>query len=135
MEQHGIMVEHTIELMGNYYSHNEPATTWERTTKEESVNEITQGFLNGKEGSVSSLLTDIWSILVTTLARAITIPMTLYKTEDGKITETTALINSGVTICCVDLHFAQRMKWPLEKLCHPLYACNANGTHNSEGMI
>ena len=43
MEQHGISAEHAIELMGNYYSHNEPATTWEKTAEEELVNEITQG--------------------------------------------------------------------------------------------
>ena len=42
------------------------------------------GFLNGKEGSVSSLPTDIRSVLVTTSAKAITIPVTLYKMEDAK---------------------------------------------------
>ena len=44
MKQHEISAEHALELMGNYYSHNMPATTWKGTTKEESVNEITQGF-------------------------------------------------------------------------------------------
>ena len=44
MKQHKISVEHAIELMGNYYSHNTPTTTWERGAKEESVSEITQGF-------------------------------------------------------------------------------------------
>ena len=43
MKEHGISVEHAIELMGNYYSHDEPASTWKRA-KEESVNKITQGF-------------------------------------------------------------------------------------------
>ena len=33
MKQHEISVEHAIELMGNYYSHNNPATTWERQLK------------------------------------------------------------------------------------------------------
>ena len=56
------------------------------------------------------------SILVTTSARAIEIPITLYKTEDRKTAETTALIDSGATISCLDLHFARRMKWPLERL-------------------
>ena len=37
MKQHEISAEHAIELMGNYYSHNNPATTWEKTAKEESV--------------------------------------------------------------------------------------------------
>ena len=32
--------------------------------------------------------------------------MTLYKTENRKIAETTTLIDSGVTICYIDLHFA-----------------------------
>ena len=35
MKQHEISVEHTIELMGNYYPHNNPVTTWEKTAKEE----------------------------------------------------------------------------------------------------
>ena len=54
---------------------------------------------------MSSLPTDIQSVLVTTSARAITIPVALYNTEDGKIAETTALMNSGATICCINLHF------------------------------
>ena len=93
------------------------------------------GFLNRKEGSASSLPTDIQSVLVTTSARAITIPVTLYKMENRKIAETTALINSGATICCINLHLAWRVKWPLEKLCWPMYAQNADGTNNSGGMI
>ena len=44
MKQHKISAEHAIELMGNYYSHNEPTMTWEKTAKEESVNKITQDF-------------------------------------------------------------------------------------------
>ena len=61
--------------------------------------------------------------------------MTLYKTENGKIAETTALIDSGATICCIDLHFVRRMKWPLLKLGKPILACNADGTSNKGGMI
>ena len=61
--------------------------------------------------------------------------MTLYKTENGKIAETTTLIDSGATICCVDLHFSKRMNWPLERLRHPMYAQNTNGTNNKGGMI
>ena len=44
MKQHGISAEQALNLLGNYYSHNNPATTWEGTVKEESINEITQGF-------------------------------------------------------------------------------------------
>ena len=44
MRQHEISAEHALELMGNYYSHNEPAMTWEKTPKEELVNQTTQGF-------------------------------------------------------------------------------------------
>ena len=65
----------------------------------------------------------------------ITIPVTLYKIENVKITETTALINSGATICCINLHFAKRMNWPLEKLQHPMYARNTDGTNNKGGRI
>ena len=61
--------------------------------------------------------------------------MTLYKTENGKIAETATLVDSGATICCIDLHFAQRMKWPLLKLGRPIHARNANGTYNKGGMI
>ena len=41
MKQHGISVEHALDLLGNYYSHDKPATTWDGKAKEESVNEIT----------------------------------------------------------------------------------------------
>ena len=54
------------------------------------------------------------SVLVTTSRQSITIPVTLYKTENRKIAETTALVDSGATICCINLHFVQRMKWPLQ---------------------
>ena len=55
--------------------------------------------------------------------------------ENRKITETTALVNSGATICCIDLHFVQRMKWPQLKLGKPIHARNADGTYNKGGMI
>ena len=55
--------------------------------------------------------------------------------ENGKITETTALVDSGATICCIDLHFAQRMQWPLEKLRTPICTRNTDGTSNKGGMI
>ena len=61
--------------------------------------------------------------------------MTLYKMENGKIAETTALIDSGATICCIDLHFTWRMKWPLERLRCPIYVQNADGTNNKGGTI
>ena len=93
------------------------------------------GFLNGMEGSASSLPTDIQSILVTTSAQAITIPVALYKLENGKITKTAAHIDSRATICCIDLHLVQRIKWPLTKILKPMYARNTNGTHNTRGVI
>ena len=37
MRQHNISAEHTIELMGNYYSHNNAVVTWEKTDEEELV--------------------------------------------------------------------------------------------------
>ena len=55
--------------------------------------------------------------------------------ENRKITETTALIDSRATICCINLHFVQRMKWPLLKLGRPIQARNADGTCNKGGMI
>ena len=59
----------------------------------------------------------------------------LYKMENGKIAETTALIDSGATICCIDLHFVWRMRWPLTWLGKPIHAQNADGTYNKGGMI
>ena len=44
MNQHEISVEHVIELMGNYYSHNNPLITWEKTAKEELVDLINLDF-------------------------------------------------------------------------------------------
>ena len=44
MRQHNISTEHTIELMGNYYSHNNAAVTWEETTKQEFVKLINLDF-------------------------------------------------------------------------------------------
>ena len=59
----------------------------------------------------------------------------LYKTENGKIAETTALVDSGATICCINLHFVQRMKWPLIQLRKPIHAQNADRTYNKGGVI
>ena len=44
MKQHGISADQALNLLGNYYSHSQPATSWEGTAKEESVNKITQDF-------------------------------------------------------------------------------------------
>ena len=44
MKQHNISVGHAIELMGNYYSHNSAAITWEPTAEEESVELINLDF-------------------------------------------------------------------------------------------
>ena len=55
--------------------------------------------------------------------------------ENGKIAETTALVDRGATICCIDLHFVQRMKWPLQRLGRPIEAQNGDGTSNKGGMI
>ena len=44
MKQHNISAGHAIELMGNYYSHNNTAITWEPTTEEELVELINLDF-------------------------------------------------------------------------------------------
>ena len=67
--------------------------------------------------------------------RAITIPVELYKTENGKIFETNALIDSRETISCINSHLVRRMKWPLKKLSRLMYTWNANETNNTGGMI
>ena len=44
MKLHNISVGHAIELMGNYYSHNNIAATWEPTAEEESVELVNLDF-------------------------------------------------------------------------------------------
>ena len=44
MKLHNISVGHAIELMGNYYSHNNTTTTWEPTAKEELVELVNLDF-------------------------------------------------------------------------------------------
>ena len=44
MKQHNISTGHAIELMGNYYSHNNATITWEQTAEEESVETINLDF-------------------------------------------------------------------------------------------
>ena len=44
MKQHNILAGHAIELMGNYYCHNNAAITWEQTAEEESVETINLDF-------------------------------------------------------------------------------------------
>ena len=44
MKLHNISAEHAMELMGNYYSHNKEATTWEPMTEEESVELVNLDF-------------------------------------------------------------------------------------------
>ena len=44
MRQHNISTGHAIELMGNYYSHDNATVTWEKTAKEESVELINLDF-------------------------------------------------------------------------------------------
>ena len=44
MKLHNISAGHAVELMGNYYSHNNATTTWEPTTEEESVELVNLDF-------------------------------------------------------------------------------------------
>ena len=44
MKLHDISAGHAIELMGNYYSHNNATTTWEPTAEEESVELVNLDF-------------------------------------------------------------------------------------------
>ena len=67
--------------------------------------------------------------------RGIFIPTTAHPMDRGNATKTIALIDSGAMICCVDLDFAQKMKWPLQKLWRPTLARNTDGTNNSGGLV
>ena len=44
MRKHNLLVEHAVELMGNYYSHSNTAITWEKMAEEESVELINLDF-------------------------------------------------------------------------------------------
>ena len=44
MKLHNISAGHAIELMGNYYSHNDATTTWEPMTEKESVELVNLDF-------------------------------------------------------------------------------------------
>ena len=44
MKLHNISTGHAIELMGNYYSHDNAAVTWEPTAEEESVELVNLDF-------------------------------------------------------------------------------------------
>ena len=44
MKLHNISASHAIELMGNYYSHNNATVAWEPTTEEESVELVNLDF-------------------------------------------------------------------------------------------
>ena len=44
MRQHKISMEHAIELMGNYYSHNNAVVTWQETVEEELAELINLDF-------------------------------------------------------------------------------------------
>ena len=71
----------------------------------------------------------------TTLDRSIIILVELYKTENGKILKTNTLIDSGATICCIDCHLVNQMKWPLKKLPRSMLAQNTDRTENTGGTI
>ena len=49
MKQHGISLENTVELLRNYYSHNNTAITWEKPA-EELVDLVNLDFLRGRKG-------------------------------------------------------------------------------------
>ena len=98
MKKRGMTPEQALDLLEPYYKNDDRAQEW-------PVSQCCYpGFLKGKDGPVSSLPRDTWSILVTTSMHSITIPIILYKLENGKIAEMATLINSGATICCIDLH-------------------------------
>ena len=69
-----------------------------------------------------------------TSTKSITILVGLYLTKNGKVLEMEALVDSGVTINCVDWHPVNRMKWPLKKLYRPMYTQNADGITNMGGQ-
>ena len=115
MRNNGITEERALELLGLFY-------------KERAYDETSESNEDTSLETPSRAPPEI-------SRRGIFIPTTTQPIEGGNATETVALIDSGAMICCVDLDFAQEMKWPLQKLWRPTLARNADGTNNSSGLI
>ncbi|KIN92933.1 hypothetical protein M404DRAFT_36585 [Pisolithus tinctorius Marx 270] len=64
------------------------------------------------------------------------IPISLYTSETTqKVVNTTALVDSGAEISCIDWGFVQKHRVPTQRLTKPILAKNTNGTQNSKGRI
>ncbi|KIO07299.1 hypothetical protein M404DRAFT_136195, partial [Pisolithus tinctorius Marx 270] len=64
------------------------------------------------------------------------IPISLYPSETTlKVVNTTALVDSGAEISCIDWAFVQKHRIPTQRLAEPILAKNADGTQNSKGRI
>ena len=95
MKEHNISVEKVLELVKPYYGHPGEPT-------------------NGSDGDTSYESSP--EKRTTTTRRGVTIPLTLLPMEGGDSAKITVLVDSGAMICCVDIDFTRRMKWPLEKV-------------------
>ncbi|KIO11497.1 hypothetical protein M404DRAFT_20179 [Pisolithus tinctorius Marx 270] len=64
------------------------------------------------------------------------IPISLYASETtSKVINTTALVDSGAEISCIDWGFVQKHRIPTQHLAEPILAKNTDGTQNSKGKI
>ena len=96
MKEYDISAEKVLELIKPYY-YGYPGETTNKLDRDTSYKLSPE-------------------IRTTMTKRGITIPLTLQPMKGGDKAKVTALIDSGAMICCVDIDFARRMRWPLEKL-------------------
>ena len=96
VKNNGITEERALELLGLFY-------------KEKTYDETSASTGDTSLEPPSRITTEISK-------RGIFIPTSIQSIDRGHATETIALIDSRAMICCVDLDFAQEMKWPLQKL-------------------
>ena len=95
MDKHNISAEKVLELVRPYYGY--PG-----------------GISNESDGDTSYKSSP--EIRTTTKRRGVTIPLTLLPMEGGDPAKITALIDSRAMICCINIDFTRKMKWPLKKL-------------------
>ena len=115
VKKHDISAEKILEMIKPYYHGNQEKTTNEldRDTSYEL----------SPEGRTTTAKQDFTILLI------------LQPTEGGNKAKATALVDSGAMICCIDIDFTRRMKWPLKKLWRPTLARNADGSSNAGGLI
>ena len=96
------------------------------------------GFLNGRTFTMHCppISPVCARITVKSEMRSMQIPVQLIVSlHSMKVVDTQALVNSGADISCIDLDFVKKHKLPTTKLSIPIWARNADYSHNKNGDI